>query len=192
MNGNMQQGKYATLQSGEPQPFYDTPPDRTLVPLPTEGQVLFANRLKALTLVLRNPVSTVVNGQRVFTDKGHSIQFKDGFFLADNTRKIERVGKPACTEAEFLREIIAREKEQGGDLQILEWNPESDDWGLATRETRERVSEVKAVEAFETLTIEELRQLFTTEEISQHRLEKAGQERLILAAIRLGKPVPRG
>ncbi len=148
-----------------------------------EDHVLFTSKYRRYKVWVRARRLELRNGIQVITDEGHVIEFKDGFYLADNTRKIMTIYGEK-TEAEFLRGMVKERETIGTAHPVYEGNP------FEPKPITEDADKMDLFSMFDAQTIEALRGLFTAEEVEEHKLERATKDRLVTTALRLHKSVP--
>lgn len=154
-----------------------------------KGMVLFRSSFLGLSLPAVAPrTRNLQTGQREVVERGYIISFERGEFWADKdktfTAMVDGVQK-LTNEIEFLR-FMARIRPADRIVEITR--------DMFQSEQVAGIDPKNLVEAFALMSIPELRELFTQEEIEEHKLAKAGHERLIVSAIRTGKTpvIPQG
>lgn len=151
-----------------------------------EGLILFRSPMKSYAIPLRNPIHQMIDGQRIVKDRGLCINFTDGEYWA-NPKKMVKTATGERDEVTVLRELVRRRKENGDNYPIEEVTPAQLDSATAAPE-----SESNYVDTLERLDIQGIRDLFTVHEISEHKLERATKDKLIITALRLKKALPQG
>lgn len=163
----------------QPDPAAVIPPE--LVDL-ENGKALFQSREPRLCIPVRNRTHERRNGHLVVTDPGHVLQFKNGFLVADDVMPVERIGKKNATEAAILREMIKNQTERGDSYGLVEI--------VEPKAPVPVFSAADTIAAFQEMELAELRDLFTSAEIEEHKLATATKDRLVIVAVSTGKEVP--
>jgi len=149
-----------------------------------DTSVLFTSNFKRFKVWMRPRHQEMRNGAMITTDQGHVIEFKDGYYLADNTRKIGNPMAGDQTEVEFLRDMVRERETIGTAHPVYEGNP------FIAVPVEEGQGGSDTFQIFDAHDTHELRALFSQEEITEHKLERAAKDTLIATAMRLEKAVP--
>jgi len=151
-----------------------------------KGMVLFRSEKLGTCIPFDPPQDRVEpNGGRVRVKQGQVVRFQNGEFWADPRIELNFVHngqKKTMNQVEALRYAV---KFMAGSSMIREITLD-----MMNPDHKQHDEEVGRIEAFEQMDVSAIRNLFEPHEIEQHKLEKAGKDRLILWALRLNKFVP--